>query len=37
MTLLQIAFIVSGIIISIIALGVARRERFNALHFIVFL
>ena len=37
MTLLQIFFILSGAIISIIALGIARRERFNALHFLVFL
>lgn len=37
MTLLQIFFIVSGVIISIVALSVARRERYNALHFFVFL
>jgi hypothetical protein len=37
MTLLQIFFIISGLIISIIALSIARRERFNALHFLVFL
>jgi hypothetical protein len=37
MTLLQIFFIISGIIILLIALDIARRERFNALHFLVFL
>ena len=37
MTILQIFFILSGIIISIIAFTIARRERFNALHFAVFL
>ena len=37
MTLLQIFFIISGGIISIIALRIARRERFNALHFLVFI
>lgn len=36
MTPLQVFFILSGIIISIIAFTIARRERFNALHFIVF-
>lgn len=37
LTHLQIFFVVSGTIILIIALDVARRERFNALHFIVFI
>ena len=37
MTILQIFFIISGIIISFIAFTIARRERFNALHFLVFL
>lgn len=37
MTLLQIFFIISGISITIIALSVARRERFSAMHFLVFL
>ena len=37
MNLLQIFFIISGIIIFLAALDIARRERFNALHFLVFL
>jgi hypothetical protein len=37
MTLLQVFFIISGLVITIIAVNVARRERFNALHFLVFL
>jgi hypothetical protein len=37
MNLLQIFFIISGIIIFLVALDIARRERFNALHFLVFL
>ena len=37
MTLLQIFFIISGVIISLLAFFIARRERFNALHFAVFL
>ncbi len=37
MTLLQIFFIISGLIISYVAYDIARRERFNALHFLVFL
>jgi len=36
-TLLQIFFIISGAIISYTAYDIARRERFNALHFLVFL
>ncbi len=37
MNLLQIFFIISGTIILLIAFDIARRERFNALHFLVFL
>ena len=37
LTPLQIFFVVSGTIILVIALDVARRERFNALHFLVFI
>jgi hypothetical protein len=37
MTLLEIFFIISGIIILIVAVDIARRERFNALHFVVFI
>lgn len=35
--LLQVFFIISGIIIFLVALDIAKRERFNALHFLVFL
>lgn len=37
MSLLQIFFIISGVIIMLISFDIARRERFNALHFLVFL
>lgn len=37
MNLLQIFFIISGLIIFLVAFDIARRERFNALHFLVFL
>jgi hypothetical protein len=37
MNLLQIFFIVSGAIIFIVAFDIAKKERFNALHFLVFL
>lgn len=37
MNLLQIFFVISGVIILLVALDIARRERFNALHFLVFL
>jgi hypothetical protein len=37
MTLLEIFFIVSGIIIFFLALDIGRKKRFNALHFFVFL
>nr|MDD3719880.1 DUF2304 family protein [Candidatus Gracilibacteria bacterium] len=37
MSLLQIFFIVSGIIIFLLSIDIARRQKFNALHFIVFI
>lgn len=37
MNLLQFFFIISGIIIFIIWLDIAKKQRFNALHFLVFL
>lgn len=37
MTLLEFFFIISWIIILIIALDISRREKFNALHFLVFI
>lgn len=37
MTLLQVFFIISWIIILILALDVARKQKFNALHFFVFI
>ncbi len=37
MNLLQIFFIISGLIIFLTALDIAKRRRFNALHFLVFL
>lgn len=37
MNLLQIFFIISWIIIFLLALDIARKEKFNALHFLVFL
>lgn len=37
MTLLQIFFIISGFIISILAFDIAKKQKFNALHFVVFL
>jgi len=36
-TLLQVFFIISGVIIFFLALDVARKEKFNALHFFVFI
>jgi len=36
-TLLEVFFIVSGFIIFFLALDIARKEKFNALHFFVFL
>lgn len=37
MNLLQAFFIVSSFIISIIAFDIAKRQKFNALHFLVFI
>ncbi len=37
MTLLEIFFIVSGIIILLLGIDIAKKEKFNALHFFVFL
>jgi len=37
MTLLEFFFIISGVIILIIAFDIARKQRFNALHFLVFI
>lgn len=37
MTLLEIFFIISGVIILLLGIDIAKRERFNALHFLVFL
>ncbi|MCH2188358.1 DUF2304 family protein [Candidatus Gracilibacteria bacterium] len=37
MNLLQLFFIISGVIIFILALDIARKQKFNALHFLVFL
>lgn len=37
MNLLEVFFIISGVIIFILALDIARKEKFNALHFFVFL
>ncbi|MDA9128976.1 DUF2304 family protein [Candidatus Gracilibacteria bacterium] len=37
MTLLEIFFIISGFIIFFLGLDIARKEKFNALHFFVFL
>lgn len=37
MNLLQIFFIISGLIIFLVALDIAKKDRFNALHFLVFL
>ena len=37
MNLLQIFFIVSGLVIFILALDISRKQKFNALHFFVFL
>jgi len=36
-TLLDLFFIISGIIIFFLALDIARKEKFNALHFFVFI
>lgn len=37
MTLLEALFFISGIIIFILAFDISRRQKFNALHFLVFL
>ena len=37
MNLLQVFFIVSGIIIFLLALDIAKKQKFNALHFFVFI
>ena len=37
MNLLQLFFILSWVIISIIAFDVAKKQKFNALHFVVFI
>ncbi len=37
MTLLQFFFIIAGIIIFILAIDISRKQKFNALHFFVFL
>lgn len=37
MNLLQIFFIISGLVIFLVAFDIAKRERFNAFHFLVFL
>lgn len=37
MNLLQAFFAISGIIIFVIALDISKRQKFNALHFLVFL
>jgi hypothetical protein len=37
MSFLQVFFIISGIIILLVALDIAKKERFNAFHFLVFL
>jgi len=37
MTLLAFFFIISGIIILILAIDISKKQKFNALHFLVFL
>jgi len=37
MNFLQVFFIVSGVIIFIIAMDIAQKQKFNALHFLVFI
>jgi hypothetical protein len=37
MNLLEFFFIVSGMIILVIAIDIARKQKFNALHFLVFI
>lgn len=37
MTLLEIFFVISGVVIFLLGVDIAKREKFNALHFFVFL
>lgn len=37
MNLIEVFFIVSGVIIFILSIDIARRKKFNALHFFVFI
>lgn len=37
MNLLQVFFAISGVVIFVIALDISKRQKFNALHFLVFL
>lgn len=37
MTLLQLVFFLSGIVVLYVGLDIARRQKFNALHFVVFI
>ncbi len=37
MNLLQLFFIISGIVIFLASIDIAKRERFNALHFVIFI
>lgn len=37
MSLLQLFFVLSGIGIFFLAFGIGKKDRFNALHFIVFM
>lgn len=37
MNFLQVFFVVSGVIIFILALDIAKKQKFNALHFLVFI
>ena len=37
MTLLQFLFVISGIVLLYVGMDVARRQKFNALHFVVFI
>jgi hypothetical protein len=37
MTLLQLVFFLSGIVVLYVGLDVARKQKFNALHFVVFI
>lgn len=37
MSLLEVFFVISGVVIFILAFDISRRQKFNALHFLVFL